>query len=220
MMESLTKQLDAFLAGLLDRTDKATAAVLCRCEQGESGAAGHAVKVGDVAPDFTLTNQYGKPVSLYATLRRGPVVLTFFRGGWCPFCSLALRALTRILPELRRRGGELIAISPQTPAYTYATAERNGLTFPLLSDHDNAVAAKYGLVWTLDPEQRAIYERLGHPLPRMNGTDSWDLPIPAGYVIGKEGRVTYAQVDPHVNRRLEPAAALAAIRELDMEQAT
>ncbi len=218
-MQNLTKQLDAFLAGFMERTDSGTAAVIRRAEQDleQSGIAGHALKVGDRAPAFVLPDQTGKPVSLDAALAKGPVVLTFFRGGWCPFCSLALRALMGIVPELRRRGGELMAISPQSQAHTAATAERNGLNFPVLSDHDNAVSAQFGLVWTLDPEHRAIYERLGHPLPRINGTDSWDLPVPAGYVIGQDGRITFAHVDPRVNRRLEPAAALAAVRQLDVE---
>jgi peroxiredoxin len=222
MMQSLTKQLDAFLAGFLERTDRGTAAVIRRAEHQleQSGIVGHALKVGDIAPEFVLPDQTGKLVSLRAALESGPVVLTFFRGGWCPFCSLALRALMGIVPELRQRGGELMAISPQSSAHTTATAERNGLSFPVLSDHDNAVSAKFGLVWTLDPEHRAIYERLGHPLPRINGTNNWDLPIPASYVIGQDSRITFAHVDPRVNRRLEPAAALAAVRELHAEHAT
>jgi peroxiredoxin len=219
-MDNLAKQLDAFLAGLMERTDAKTAAALERSAavQAESGVANKALSVGDRAPDFTLPDQHGRPVSLSGLLKQGPVVLTFYRGGWCPFCSLALRALQRIRPKLARQGAEVVAVSPQPEKHGLSTAERNGLSYPLLADRGNQVAQQYGLVWELTPEERALYERLGHSLPRLNACDSWTLPIPAGYVIAPDGRIIHARVDTRINRRLEPAEVMEALQQLEIQQ--
>ncbi len=217
-MEGLTRQLEAFMAGLLERTDPQTGQALRQAAQAlsEAGLLDNALRAGDLAPDFALPDQSGRVVSLHELLSRGPVVLTFFRGGWCPFCTIALRALARIRPELRRQGAEVVAISPQTTGNARETADRNGLAFPILADHGNEVARRYGLVWELSPEMQAVYERLGHPLPRINGTNEWTLPVPAGFVVGRDGKVAYAHVDARLTRRLDPTAALAAVRELEM----
>lgn len=216
-MEGLTRQLEAFMAGLLERTDPATARGLRQAARAlsDAGLLDNALRAGDMAPDFALPDQSGRVVSLRELLARGPVVLTFFRGGWCPFCTIALRALAQIRSELLRQGAEMVAISPQTTANAMETAERNGLAFPILADHGNAVARRYGLVWELGPEMQAIYQRLGHPLPRINGTSEWTLPVPAGFVVGRDGKVAYAHVDTRITRRLDPTAALAAVRELE-----
>lgn len=212
---SLARQLDAFMEGLLDRLDPATARVLLQAAraQAQTELAG-VLRAGDLAPDFALPDQSGRVTSLRELLGHGPVVLTFFRGGWCPFCSIALRALDRIHAELRREGAELVAISPQTTSNAAATAERNSLSFPILADHGNAVARRYGLVWELQPEMQTVFERLGQPLPRINGTKEWTLPVPAGFVVNRDGRIAYAHVDARINRRLEPAEALASVRAL------
>ena len=221
-MQGLTRQLESFMAGLLERTDKATSEALQKEARAlaEAGLLDSALHAGDTAPDFALPDQSGRIVSLLELLADGPVVLTFFRGGWCPFCTIALRALARIRPELRRQGAEVVAISPQTKGNALDTAERNGLAFPILADHGNAVARRYGLVWELGPEMQAIYQRLGHPLPRINGTNEWTLPVPAGFVVGRDGRIVYAHVDARITRRLEPEAALEAVRELEASPAT
>ncbi|MBU6497201.1 MAG: AhpC/TSA family protein [Rhodospirillales bacterium] len=220
-MDSLASQLEMFLDALLERVDPKTAALLQRthAELLAHDYPHHAVGEGQIAPDFTLPDQHGRPVSLHEALARGPVVLTFFRGGWCPFCSIALRALNRVLPKLRRQGASLLAISPQTPDQSLSTAERNALCFPVLSDAGNAVARRYGLVWKLDADYRALYERLGHDLPRINGTPGWELPVAAGYVIDTDGRVALARVDPRVHRRLEPEEALEAVLRLHARHA-
>lgn len=220
-MKSLAKQLDAFLQALLERVEPATAAVLQRAEQARTELmhTQRAIGVGDLAPDFTLPDQHGKPVSLHDALAHGPLVLTFYRGGWCPYCTISLRAMNRIVPELQRAGATLLAISPQTRANSLTTAERNGLAFPLLSDASNAVARRYGLAWSVDPELRALFQRLGHDLPRINATPDWELPLAAGYVIARDGHVVAAEVDPRAHRRLEPAAALDAVRKLQPQPA-
>lgn len=209
----LARQLDAFLDGLLDRLDPATVRALSQAARGHGELPG-ALRAGDMAPDFALPDQSGTVVSLRALLARGPLVLTFFRGGWCPFCSIALRALDAIAPELRRVGAEVVAISPQTQRNAAATAERNRLGFQLLADHGNAVARRYGLVWELQPEAQAVFERLGQELPSINGTSEWTLPVPAGFVVKRDGHIAYAHTDTRITRRLEPEAALTAVRAL------
>ena len=216
-MDGLTKQLDAFMTGFMERTDPATAATLRASSMAleHAGVVERALKIGDQAPDFTLPDQVGKPVSLRGLLERGPVVLTFFRGGWCPFCALTLRALAAIRPKLRRLGAELVAVSPETPSNAATTAERNGLNFPVLTDLGNRVAREYRLVWQLDAQMRAVYERLGHSLPKINGDNEWTLPVPAGFVVASDGRISYAHVHTRVDRRLEPQAALDAVQQLE-----
>jgi peroxiredoxin len=212
--EALFRRLDAFMDGFMERVDPAMARTIAEAAERlrASGVLDAVPKAGDIAPDFELPDQNGRPVSLRRRLQSGPVVLTFFRGGWCPFCSLALRALDEVSRELRRSGADIMAISPETAAHAMETAERNSLSFPVLTDPGNRVARQYGLVWELGPELREVYERLGHVLPRINGTSEWTLPIPAGFVIASNGRIKYAHANTDLTRRLEPRAAVDAVR--------
>jgi peroxiredoxin len=139
-------------------------------------------------------------------------VLTFYRGGWCPYCNLALRAYQRALPELHARGAELVAVSPQLPDSSLSTAERNALTFAVLSDAGNRVARDYGLVFAVPDEVVAYYrEHRQHDLTAANGPGAWELPVPATFVIAPDATVVLADVDPDYTRRLEPAAILTAL---------
>ncbi len=213
-MDKLTTELNAFMNGLMDRLDPKTAAVICDNQTmlAQSGIADRAIGVGDVAPDFTLIDQSDKPFSLSVALTRGPAVVLFVRGGWCPFCTITLRAFDRVRAALAREGASLVAISPATPQNSQATAERNVLHYSLLSDTSLAVATAYGLVWEAAPALQAVYARLGHDLPRINGTGDWRLPIPAGYVIGQDGIVQSARVDSSMTVRLQPSDALAQVK--------
>jgi peroxiredoxin len=178
----------------------------------ESGIASGALKVGVKAPDFSLPDPRGVAVTLSTLLQKGPLVVTFYRGGWCPFCDLQLRAYERILPAIRRLGGELVAISPQTVDYALSDAEKKGLSFPVLTDAHNQVARKYGLVFTLSDVLKRLQEAFGNPIPKFNGDDSWELPMPGTFVLSRSGLVWLAHVDPDYTRRLEPAAILDALR--------
>ena len=221
-MRSLAQQLDDYLEGLMDRADPEIMAAKQRANERwlADKVTDAALKVGETAPDFTLPDQNDNPVSLSATLRRGPVVLTFFRGGWCPFCMISLRALARATPALRRHGAEVLAISPQPSRQSAAMAETSALPFPVLSDHNNQVAHRYGVVVTVPPDLQAAYRRLGHNLPAVNGVPGWELPMPASYVIAPgDGRVVLAHVDPRLHLRLEPADALAAVQYLAQQVA-
>lgn len=179
-----------------------------------SFAFGSALGVDAAAPDFTLPDAQGRPVTLSALLRAGPVVVTFYRGGWCPYCNIQLRAYEAVLPQMTALGARLVAISPQLPDGSLSTAERNGLTFDVLSDLGNAAARSFGLVYALPDELRAALASNNKALPGINGDDSWELPVPATYVIAPEGRVALASLDVDYRRRLAPEDILAALSAL------
>jgi peroxiredoxin len=194
--------------GVLDVLERSIAAIA------EVGITAAAVAVGDQAPTFVLPDATGNPVSLHELLADGPVVVSFYRGGWCPYCNLELRALQAALPEITAAGARLVAISPQTPDESLSTQEKADLTFDVLSDADADVSRRYGLVYTLDDDTRHVYAAFGNDLARINGTDTWELPVPATYVIGRDGTVTYAFVDPDYRHRAEPADVVAAVNAL------
>ena len=178
-----------------------------------SGAAARAFKAGDTAPAFTLNDPEGRPVSSADLLARGPLVLSFYRGVWCPYCNMELQALQAALPEFEALGASLVAISPQTPVNSRKSVRQNSLSFPILSDTQNAVAAAFGLRFTLPDYLVDLYKSLKNDLPAFNGDASWTLPMPARYVIGRDGVILYAEVNPDYTRRPEPEDMLPALRD-------
>ena len=176
-----------------------------------SGITGQVLKAGAQAPDFTLPNAVGRQVQLGAALESGPVVVTFYRGIWCPYCSLQLRAYQQVLPEILRLGGALLAISPQSPDKSQATLLKNFLQYEVLSDLGNTVARQFGLVYQVPEWVRSIYLSFGTNLPAFNGDSSWELPIPGTFVIGAGRRILLAYADSDPRNRLEPAAILEAL---------
>ena len=179
-----------------------------------SQIAEHAIGVGDIAPDFTLPNVTGDPVSLQETLRNGPLVLSFYRGGWCPFCNLELHALQSRLPEIKALGATLIGISPETPDKAMTAINEHQLEFEVLSDIGNKTARQYGLLFTVYEEMRPLYLKWGLDVPASNGDDSWELPVPATYVIDRSGVVAAAHVDKDYTKRMEPDEVLATLQAL------
>jgi peroxiredoxin len=173
-----------------------------------------AIGTGDQAPDFLLPDARGNSVSLSNLLQRGPVIVTFYRGGWCPYCNIQLRAYQAVLPDITALGARLIAISPQLPDGSLSTAEANELTFDVLSDVGNRVARSFGLVYALPEELRAALRSNNKALPGMNGDESWELPVPATYVIAPDRRVALGYLDVDYRRRLESDAILAALKSL------
>ena len=171
-----------------------------------AGDAGRAVpRVGAVAPPFDLPDARGGRVSLREQLERGPVVLTFYRGEWCPYCDLTLRAYQEILPQLRALGASFVAISPQTPDASLSTLEKKQLAFAVLSDTGNNVARQYGLVFEIPAALDAIHQAFGIDLTTSNGDTSNELPVPGTFIIDKEGRIAFVFVDGDYRVRLEPA---------------
>jgi peroxiredoxin len=179
-----------------------------------SGLADQSIKQGDTAPDFVLPNVTGEPIQLSHLLAQGPVVLIFYRGGWCPYCNLALRSYQAILPEIQRAGATLVAVSPQTPDNSLSAREKMDLSFPVLSDQGNTVARAYGLVFTVSSGVQAVQQAMGLDLSKVNGSDVWELPIPGSYVIAQDRTIALAFVDPDYTHRLEPAAILTALDQL------
>lgn len=177
-----------------------------------SGAAGKALKVGDKAPLFTLKDPDGNPVSSADLLAKGPLVLTFYRGVWCPYCNMELQALQAFLPTLQEVGASLVAISPQIAANSRKSVRTNGLEFPILSDTHNDVAQAFGLRFALPDYLVELYKNLRNDLPTFNDDPSWTLPMPARYVIGRDGVIRYAEVNPDYTQRPEPEAMLDSLR--------
>ncbi|WP_158744757.1 peroxiredoxin-like family protein [Acidisphaera sp. L21] len=213
---TLTRQLEAFRTGLLARLPPdEREAILGAAEDLRAELSDRKSPVpGDTAPAFTLPDQHGQNVSLKDRLRHGPVVILFVRGGWCPFCTLTLRAYQEALPAIQAAGADLLGITPQCAVSSCAVAERDLLAFPMLSDVDNRVADTYGVAYELSPAMRKIYTRLGHDLPKLNKTGNWQVPLPATFIIGTDGRVLCAHVEPVAHRRLEPSEVVRALQEL------
>lgn len=169
-----------------------------------SGITESALQVGEIAPDFVLKNAVGESVSLKDYLAKGPVVLTWYRGGWCPYCNLTLKKLQEELPNFKANGASLLALTPEVPDSSMNTTEKHHLEFEVLSDAGNGVAKDYGVVFKLTEEVAKIYnERFG--LNQYNGDASNELPLAATYIIDTNGKVTFAFLDADYRNRTEPS---------------
>ena len=175
------------------------------------GAANQALAVGDRAPDFALPAASGGTVRLSEQLARGPVVLTFYRGAWCPYCNTQLRDYQENIAAFEAEGARLLAVSPQTPDSSAVTESENALAFPVLSDLGNVVSRDYGLVFRVDEATRERYRAVGVDLARYNGTDDCELPVPATYVIGVDGVVEAAFVEADYTQRASVRQILDAL---------
>jgi peroxiredoxin len=180
-------------------------------DQLRSGIAKTALKVGDSAPAIVLTNAKGSVVDVGSLLKRGPVIVSFYRGGWCPYCNFELRAYQQILPEIETAGASLVAISPEKPDDTLSTAEKNALRFEVLSDVGQKVGRAFGLVYEFSDELKWAYREFGLDIPGKNGADEWALPISATYVIAGDGRILFANSDPDYRDRVDPQDVLAVL---------
>jgi len=214
---SLQDRLDAFRADF--ETTKAPAEVVAvfhraTAELVASGQAGRALKAGDRAPSFVLSDADGATVSSEERLARGPLVLTFYRGIWCPYCNMDLQAIEAAAADIRALGASLVAISPQTAANSRRSQRENNLSFPVLNDAGGAVAEAFGLKFRLPDDLVAVYGQFGVDLPKINGDPSWTLPMPARYVIGRDGVIAYAEVNPDYTHRPDPEELLPTLRSL------
>jgi peroxiredoxin len=192
----------------LDTMNRATQSLI------DSRQADHALKAGDRAPEFTLQDADGNMVSSRELLARGPLVTTFYRGIWCPYCNYDLQALEEVRPEIEARGASLVAISPQTAANSRKSQRDNKLDFTILSDPGVAVADKFGLRFSLPDDLIEVYRQFGADLTEVNGDPSGVLPMPARYVIGTDGVIAYAEVNPDYTRRPDPSELLPVLDRL------
>ncbi|EAS19898.1 peroxiredoxin, AhpC/Tsa family [Flavobacteria bacterium BBFL7] len=178
-----------------------------------SGVLEKALNIGDQAPNFELSNALKNSVSLYQELEKGPVILTWYRGGWCPYCNITLHYLQEILPEFEKFNAQLIALTPELPDNSLNTAEKNNLKFNVLSDVGNTVSKEYGVVYQLTDDVAAIYEA-GFNLSEKNGDRSNELPLAATYVIDQKGIIQYAFLDADYKERAEGSEIIAALKSL------
>ncbi|KAK4934687.1 hypothetical protein LTR10_024105 [Elasticomyces elasticus] len=167
-----------------------------------------AIQDGDNLPGFRLTNAVGKEVTSTELLAQGPLLITFYRGEWCPFCNLALRAMQKHLDELKARNVTFVAITPELPDTTLSTTEKNGLEFTVLSDVGNKYARELGILFQQPDTLRPIFDKFGHDLKKRNGDDSFALPIPATLLVDQKGIVRNTFIEPDYTKRLEPSEAL------------
>jgi peroxiredoxin len=174
----------------------------------KSRFAKNVLQVGSKAPVFKLKDHNGTPRSSSELLTRGRLVICFFRGRWCPFCVGQMEAMNVLLAQIEQAGASLIAVSPQTVQQSFFMADQHQLRFPLLSDTGNQVARQFGLVYRVPDEQRAIYQRSFVSLPFANGDNSWELPIPATFIVDRDGIIVYASGDEDYSRRPEPQEIL------------
>jgi peroxiredoxin len=177
----------------------------------ESGIAAGALQVGGKALEFELSDHNGNLVSSADLLRQGRLVICFFRGRWCPFCVGQLEAMNAIYSTLQSCGAFLIGISPQNVHQSYLMADQHHFRFPLLSDRGNGVARQFGLVYTVPEYQQEVYQRAFVNLPFVNGDASWELPIPATYILDRDGRVLFAAANADYAERPEPAEVLQVL---------
>ena len=185
----------------------------------ESAQAQRARKAGDTAPEFTLLDPDGKPVSSRESLAKGPLVVSFYRGVWCPYCNLELQALQAALPEITSRGASLVAISPQTAPNSRKSQRDNKLGFPILSDVKSQVANAFGIRFALQDDLIDLYKSFKNDLPAFNDDPSWVLPMPSRYVIGTDGIIAYSEVNPDYTQRPDPSELLPVLDRLKTSKA-
>lgn len=184
-------------------------------ELSASGVTQSSLKAGDRIPAFMLPDAEGRLVSSTELLERGPLVVSFFRGDWCPYCSLELQALQEALPEIEAAGAALVAITPDTGAVFHRPARRYGLRYHVLSDADNGVGLQFGVVYRVPDNLRAAYLKLGLDLESRHGNVAWFLPIPATYIVDCAGVIVHAELDCDFSHRMEPADIIARLKALN-----
>lgn len=173
-----------------------------------------AIVRGKKAPEFSLENYKNGTFSLKDALKNGPVVVTFYRGGWCPYCNIQLRAYEERIADFTKTGATLVAISPEKPSNAKETADAQKVSFDLLFDKDNKVARRFGLVFKIGEDLKKVYEGFGLDLEKSQGNDKWELPLAATYVIGQDGTVLYSFVEADYTRRAEPQEIIDLLNRL------
>jgi peroxiredoxin len=211
MSPTLSEQLEEYRAGWMQRVPAERRAMMERhiAHLAETGFGQRGKQVGDRAPAIVLPDAHGRSFDVKSLLAKGPVVVTFYRGGWCPYCNLELKAYQSLLPRFAAAGAGLVAISPEKPDDTVSTAEKNALTFPVLSDVGQSVGKAFGIVYAFTDELRAVYDGFKLDIPARNGApDDWSLPLSATYVIAPDGVILFADTSVDYRRRTDPLDVL------------
>ena len=177
----------------------------------------YSVPVGQTVENFTLPDQYRRSATLYELLNDGPVILKFYRGGWCPYCNLELKAWHHARPEIEYHGARLLAVTPESPENITRTVGKNALDFRVLHDTNSEVARKFGVAIKLSEYMRAFYRSLGLNLSLRNADVMVRLPLPATYLIHPNYTVQYAFVNEDYTQRAEITEVLAALKSIQQE---
>lgn len=211
---TLQHELDAIKSRWIERVGPQNAQMMADDIASQGGMLANAAKVGDAFPAVTLSDQNGQPFDIGAAMAGGPLVVTFYRGGWCPHCNLELRAYQHLLHEIDDLGARFVAVSPEKPDNSLTTVEKNALTFRVLSDADGVLSGALGIRYAISEPVKAYLQNAKIDVPAHNGAAGWSLVIPATYVVRSGGRIALAHVDPDYRKRLDPQAALSALRNL------
>lgn len=217
---NLNEEIRNVLSGLAipEAANRTIADAMVRIEENRVAPG---LAAGEQAPQFVLPNPEGEPVSLSERLAHGPVVLTFFRGDWCPICNLQLRALQRALPDIEGAGASLIAVSPQALSHALTLTEKAELSFDVLSDVEQTVMRDYRLQFTMPQLAKDVYLGIiALDLGKQNADGSWNLPVPGTFIIDQQGIIRERHVTADFTRRMEPDDVLAALDPLRVVAAT
>lgn len=180
----------------------------------ESGLIEGAPKAGDKLKDFTLSNHLGEDRSLAELRKKGPVVVTFYRGGWCPYCNLELHAYQAVLQDIKDAGATLVAITPELPDESLTTSQKHGLEFEVLTDKNSDYARQIGIHFTLSEKLRLVYDRFGIEIEKHNGKGQFDLPLAATFVVDVDGTIAWAFVEADYTLRAEPSDVVKVLKSM------
>src|ERR1700739_4661157 len=214
MTENLSEQLAEYRANWRVRVPADRQALMDHhvAHLAATGIDRSAKQVGDRPPAIRPRDQHGDSFDVATLLAKGPVVVTFYRGGWCPFCNLELKAYQAVLPRIAAVGAGLVAISPEKPGDAVSTAEKNALSFPVHSDVGHAAGKAFGVVYAFTDDVRQVYDGFKLDIPSKNGTpDDWSLPLSATYVIGADGVILFADTRGDYRERTDPEDVLRVL---------
>lgn len=212
LSDQMAKARDEFIASQSEEDKMIIGAAMEKLMGSDFGS--KALVVGDDIPQFILPNAKGDKISIVDRLENGPVVLSFYRGGWCPFCNLEFKALSDALSEINGLGASLIGISPETPDVAQETVSKHNLPFEVLSDVGNEVIKQFGLFTEVYEEMRPLYLQWGLDIPAANGDEKWEIPIPATYIVDKQGVIRAAYVNKDYTQRMDPGDIIAELKKL------
>ena len=218
---TLQDKLDAFKAQFKQQVPAEAFDAFGRSTQEliDSGQAERALQAGDQVPDFTLTDSDRNDVSLNDLLSTGPLVLSFYRGVWCPYCNIELQALEAAAADIRAAGATMVAVSMQGASDSRKSQKDNNLSFPILTDKNGELAEKFGIRWTLQDYVIPVHSGFGVELPRIHGDGQWNLPMPARYLVDTDGSIAYSEVNPDYTRRPEPSDLFPILNKLEKSTA-
>ena len=214
MTETLSEQLAEYRASWRVRVPAECQALMDQhvAHLAATGISRNAKQVGDRAPAIRLRDQHGETFDVATLLAKGPVVVTFYRGGWCPFCNLEFKAYQSALPRIAAAGASMVAISPEKPDDTVSTAAKNLLRFPVLSDVGQRVVKAFGIVYAFTDDVRKVYDGFGLDMPSKNGSpNDWSLPLSATYVIDRDGVIRFADTRVDYRERTDPLEVLRVL---------